>query len=53
MSVIVVLSHGGNGFILGSDGKRCDNEWILQQFNNEMCPDLMGKPKFFIFQACR
>ena len=53
MAVVVVLSHGGNGYVLGSDGKQCPNEWILEQFNNGGCPDLMGKPKFFIFQACR
>jgi len=53
MTVVVVLSHGGNGYVLGSDGKQCPNEWILEQFNNGGCPDLMGKPKFFIFQACR
>jgi len=53
MCVLVVLSHGGNGFVFGCDGKRCENEWILKQFNNEGCPGLVGKPKFFIFQACR
>jgi len=53
MSVVVVLSHGGNGFVYGTDGRRCENEWILKQFNNESCPDLKDKPKFFIFQACR
>ena len=29
------------------------NEWILGQFNNDNCPNLKGKPKLFIFQACR
>jgi len=53
MVVVVVLSHGGNGYVLGCDGKQCPNEWILEQFNNAGCPDLTGKPKFFIFQACR
>merc|ERR1712179_19268 len=29
-----------------------DND-ILRSFNNENCPNLRGKPKFFIFQACQ
>ena len=26
---------------------------ILRRFNNQYCPNLKGKPKFFIVQACR
>ena len=26
---------------------------MLRRFNNEGCPALKGKPKFFILQACR
>ena len=28
-------------------------EWILSQFNDQNCPQLKGKPKFFVFNACR
>ena len=28
-------------------------EWILAQFNDQNCPQLKGKPKFFVFNACR
>ena len=28
-------------------------EYVLRRFNNEGCPALKGKPKFFILQACR
>jgi len=53
MAVVIVLSHGENGCIFGTDGNRCPTEWILEQFNNERCQNLIGKPKFFLFQACR
>jgi len=53
MAVVVVLSHGERGCVYGTDGGRCQIDWILEQFNNDKCPALIGKPKFFIFQACR
>ena len=28
-------------------------EYVLRRFNNEGCPELKGKPKFIILQACR
>ena len=42
-----------NSDYLFSDGRKVPNEWILGQFNNDNCPNLKGKPKLFIFQACR
>lgn len=53
MCVVIILSHGDNGLIYGSDGRKIENEWLLRQFNNEGCPALKGKPKFFLLQACR
>jgi len=53
MLIICILSHGHNGEIVCSDGRVLKTEQILRKFNNEYCPQLRGKPKFFIFQACR
>ncbi len=53
MCVVAILSHGENGLIFSSDGRQIPTEMVLAQFNNESCPALKGKPKFFILQACR
>lgn len=53
MAILIVLTHGEDGYLMGSDGLRLPIEWVLLKFNNDQCPNLKGKPKFFIFQACR
>ena len=53
MAVVVIMSHGRHGLVAACDGREIETEWILCQFNNQGCPGLRGKPKFFIFQACR
>jgi hypothetical protein len=53
MAIVAIMSHGMNGRILSSDGRSFSEEWILKQFNNQNCPSLIGKPKMFIFSACR
>lgn len=53
MAVVVVMSHGRHGLIAGADGREIECEWLLRQFNNDGCPALKGKPKFFILQSCR
>ena len=53
MAVVVILSHGEKDYVLGTDGQRLNTERIIEWFNNDLCPSLQGKPKFFIFQACR
>lgn len=55
MLIVCVLSHGkAQGKIVASDCLDIDIEQdILRRFNNEYCPQLQGKPKFFILQACR
>ena len=52
MCIVVVLSHGyQGGLIAAADGREVDTELVLKQFNNENCPALKGKPKFFILQV--
>ena len=53
MMILVILSHGRDSAIFASDGGHIPTEEIYKKFNNENCPALMGKPKFFIIQACR
>jgi len=53
MAVVAILSHGRHGLIAAADGRELETEWVLRQFNNDGCPALKGKPKLFIFQACR
>ena len=51
MMVLIVLSHGKEGVIETSDGQTVDIERIFSQFNNQECPNLKGKLKFFIVQV--
>ena len=53
MAVVIILSHGRHGLVAAADGREIEVEWVLRQFNNDGCPALKGKPKLFIFQACR
>merc|ERR1711884_676738 len=53
MTIVCILSHGEDGTILCTDGKSISIEAILAKFNNRMAPPLKGKPKYFLFQACR
>ena len=53
MVVVAVLSHGRHGLVSACDGRELETEWVMRQFNNHGCPAMRGKPKFFIFQACR
>ena len=39
--------------IIAADGRIIHTEDIYSRFNNSNCPALLGKPKFFIVQACR
>ena len=53
MAVICILSHGENGYIICTDGQKISVEDILCKFNNKQAAALKGKPKYFVFQACR
>jgi len=52
-AVIVILSHGRNGKIYGTDCREIPIENIVASLDTAHCPDLAGKPKIFIIQACR
>ena len=49
----IIMSHGNERGIYGTDGRIITTETILDYFSAERCPGLAFKPKVFIFQACR
>lgn len=51
--VVILLSHGTESGILGTDGLEVDMNDILTYFDNKKCKQMLGKPKVFIVQACR
>ncbi|KAH9377848.1 hypothetical protein HPB48_016332 [Haemaphysalis longicornis] len=52
--VVILMSHGEEGFIYGSDSEKLRLQHdVYGPFNNEECPTLQGKPKIFLVQACR
>ena len=51
MMILAILSHGGNGNVYTSDGRNVRIESIYEKFNNQFCPLLKGKPKFFIIKV--
>ncbi|KAI8511177.1 Caspase-6 [Branchiostoma belcheri] len=50
--VCVFLSHGKNGTVYGQNGLLEIKE-LTDLFRGHNCKSLRGKPKLFIFQACR
>uniref|UniRef100_A0A8C7M5U6 Caspase-6 n=2 Tax=Oncorhynchus kisutch TaxID=8019 RepID=A0A8C7M5U6_ONCKI len=48
----VFLSHGENECVFARDGKLSIRD-LTHTFKGDRCPSLVGKPKIFIFQACR
>ncbi|KAM9833389.1 caspase-3-like [Syngnathus typhle] len=50
--VCVLLSHGEEGVIFGTDGfEKLEN--LAKPFKGHRCKTLLGKPKLFFIQACR
>ncbi|KAM8909749.1 caspase-3-like [Spinachia spinachia] len=50
--VCVLLSHGNEGVIFGTDGfEKLDV--LTKFFKGDRCKSLVGKPKLFFIQACR
>lgn len=52
-AIVCILSHGEEGYIFGADGKKFELDAVFSLFDNTCCPNLRGKPKIFIIQACR
>ncbi|KAI7801317.1 caspase-3b [Triplophysa rosa] len=52
MFVCVLLSHGDEGLIYGTDGSMPLKE-LFRLFRGDHCSTLVGKPKLFFIQACR
>ena len=52
-AIVVVMSHGTSGHVLGSDLKRVELARIEELLNGKHCPELKDKPKVFLYQACR
>ncbi|XP_074129648.1 caspase-3-like isoform X1 [Sminthopsis crassicaudata] len=50
--VCVILSHGEEGIIFGTDGS-VELKRLTYFFKGDKCKSLIGKPKLFIIQACR
>ena len=52
--LVCILSHGAKGFVLGTDMQQVNiEEEICYLFDGDSCPQLLGKPKIFIIQACQ
>ena len=52
-AVLVLLSHGREGFIYGSDGNKVELCKLFGKLNNKNCKKMAGKPKLVIVQACQ
>uniref|UniRef100_A0A1I8AGB4 CASPASE_P20 domain-containing protein n=1 Tax=Steinernema glaseri TaxID=37863 RepID=A0A1I8AGB4_9BILA len=50
---VIVLTHGNSGVLKGSDGNYIKESTLLSKFSAGRAKHLIGKPKIFIFQACR
>lgn len=51
--VVCLLSHGEDGYLFGTDGRKLELDKIFSLFDNNSCKSLIGKPKIFVIQACR
>ncbi|CAG2174085.1 unnamed protein product [Oppiella nova] len=51
--VVIILSHGNESGVEGTDRIAVPIEAILEMFNNKNCPKLVDKPKMFFISACR
>ena len=54
-AVLIILSHGSDGYVHGSDGHehRVPIEKLVEYLDNIHCVQMAGKPKIIIIQACQ
>ncbi|ELU08510.1 hypothetical protein CAPTEDRAFT_192905 [Capitella teleta] len=51
---VVIMTHGGENSFFGVDGQIIrPHDDVVLNFHRDKAPDLIEKPKLFIFQACR
>lgn len=52
--ILCVLAHGGKDHVVAVDGEpiHIDHD-IIRPFDGNNFPELQGKPKVFLVQACR
>lgn len=50
--ILVILSYGGVGTVMCTDGREVPLRDIINVFTTENCPNLKNKPKLFFIQAC-
>ncbi|KAM8838559.1 caspase-8-like isoform 2-T2 [Synchiropus picturatus] len=51
--VVLVLSHGENQIVFGSDAERVTLKELTHPFKSNLVPSLAKKPKLFFIQACQ
>ncbi|XP_013402632.1 caspase-8-like [Lingula anatina] len=51
--ILIILSHGTNDAVYGTDMKKLSIPAITDLFNGKNCPFLVDKPKLFFIQACQ
>ncbi|OQR77753.1 caspase Nc-like [Tropilaelaps mercedesae] len=51
--VCIIMSHGEQQHIYGSDYNTVKLQTVFEMFNNTKCPRLRERPKIFLIQACR
>ena len=51
--ICVIMSHGNENEVIFSDGKPLSKEKIVREFSPQYCKGLKGKPRIFLYQACR
>lgn len=52
-AVVVIMSHGEEKGVIGTDGFSLPFASIIQHFSSDNCIALAHRPKLFFFQACR
>ena len=49
--VLVIMTHGSEGCVLGTDGKQFDVRTLLEAMKGDNCPALAGRPKLVFIQV--